>query len=211
MDNAFYVNLTSKQITQIPGVTFSPDYMRAFYNGQPLVNGTQLANPYSSPSSIRNVPTCVFLNGDVHVAYPPLQSGPIFLKVITDQGSVVTNGTVYASHRLSSSVWHGSGDYCLAMSFDTSPSGFMQAADPAVMIDGGNGLPIGGVYNYTVTAGYGANQTFKVTIPDIVVLPNTTTYVTISIPSGEVTTVTLTCDQANNCTQSTSTSSAKGG
>jgi len=210
--NAFYVNLTTKQITQIPGVTFSSDNKTAFYNGQPLTNGTMLATPYTSPSTIiRNIPTCLFLNGETHVAYPPLQSGPIFLKVVTDQGSVVTNGIVYASHRLSPSVWHGSGDYCLAMSLDTNSSGYMQAADPAVMMDGGDGLPIGGVYNYTVVAQYGTNQTFRVAIPDIVVQPNATTYITISIPSGEVTTVTTTCTQESSCTQSTSTTSAKGG
>jgi hypothetical protein len=210
--NAFYVNLTSGQVTQIPGVSFSPDYLQAFFNGQRIINGTVLANPYMSSSSVKNTPTCVYLNGDIHVAYPPVQSGPIFLKVVTDQGSLVKNGTVYASQRHSLSDWRGSGDYCLAMSYDTNPTGYMQIGDPADVMPGGDGLSLStGVYNYTVIAQYGANQSIKVAIPDIVVQGNETTYITISIPSGEVTTVTLTCNQANVCTQSTSTGSAKGG
>jgi hypothetical protein len=207
--NAFYVNLTSRQITQIPGVTFSSNYEQASYNGQPIINGTRLPTPYESPSSIRNVPTCVFLNGDVHVAYPPVQSGPIFLKVVTDQGSIVKNGTVYASQRLSLSDWNGSADYCLAMSYDTNSTGYMQVGDPADMMPGG-GVPISsGVYNYTVIAQYGANQSIRVVIPDIVVQGSLTTYITISIPSGEVTTVA--CGQGNSCTTTTESNAPGGG
>jgi len=44
--NAFYVNVTSKQVTQIPGVTFSSNYEQAFYNGQPIINGTRVPTPY---------------------------------------------------------------------------------------------------------------------------------------------------------------------
>ena len=207
--NTFYVNLQTQQIAQIPGVTFSSNYAEAFYNGQPIINGTRLPTPYASQSTtIRNIPTCVFLNGD-HAAYPPLQSGPIFLKVVTGQGSVVTNGTVYSSQRSSLTVWRGSADYCLGMSYDTNSTGYMQIGNPADTIDGGDGLSLSaGVYNYTVIAQYGANQSFRVDIPDIIVQPNTTTYITISIPSGEVTTVT--CAQGNACTTATATYSAEG-
>ena len=201
--NTFYVNLQTQQIAQIPGVTFSTNYTEAFYNGQPIINGTKLPTPYTSPSAIiTNIPTCVFLNGDIHVAYPPIQSGPIFLKVVTDQGSVVTNGTVYASQRLSLSDWNGSGDYCLALSYDTNSTGYMQVGAPADVMAGGDGLSLSaGVYNYTVIAQYGANQSFKVAMTDIVVQANMTTYITISIPSGEVTTIT--CGQGNSCTTAT--------
>jgi hypothetical protein len=208
--NAFYVNLTSRQITQIPGVTFSNSYQQALYNGQPIINGTRLPTPYESPSSVRNIPTCVFLNGDIHVAYPPLQSGPIYLKVVTDQGSIVKNGTVYASQRLSLSDWQGSADYCLAISYDTNSTGYMQVGAPADVMPGGDGLSLSaGVYNYTVIAQYGANQSIRVAIPDIVVQPNMTTYITISIPSGEVTTVT--CGQGNGCATTTQSSAPGGG
>jgi hypothetical protein len=207
--NAFYVNLQTQQIAQISGVMFSSNYSEAFYNGQPIINDTRLPTPYSSPSTtISNIPTCVFLNGDVHVAYPPVQSGPIYLKVVTDQGSVVTNGTVYASQRLSLSDWNGSSDYCLAMSYDTNSTGYMQVGNPADTMVGGGISLYGGVYNYTVIAKYGANQSIRVAIPDIAVQSNTTTYITISIPSGEVTTVT--CGQGNSCTTVTTTYSAEG-
>ena len=201
--NTFYVNLQTQQIAQIPGVTFSTNYAEAFYNGQPIINGTRLPTPYTSPSAtITNIPTCVFLNGDTHVAYPPIQSGPIFLKVVTDQGSLVTNGTVYASQRLSLSDWNGSADYCLALSYDTNSTGYMQVGAPADVMAGGDGLSLSaGVYNYTVIAQYGANQSFKVAMTDIVIQANMTTYITISIPSGEVTTIT--CGQGNSCTTAT--------
>jgi hypothetical protein len=82
----------------------------------------------------------------------------------------------------------------------------MQVGNPADTMAGGGISLFGGVYNYTVIAHYGANQSIRIAIPDIVVQPNTTTYITISVPSGEVTTVT--CSQGNSCT--TTTSSAKG-
>jgi hypothetical protein len=40
--NAFYVNLQSKQLTLFPGVTFNSNYTQAFYNGEPITNGTRL-------------------------------------------------------------------------------------------------------------------------------------------------------------------------
>jgi hypothetical protein len=43
--NAFYVNLNTKSLTLIPGVTFSGSYTQAFYNGQPITNGTKLQIP----------------------------------------------------------------------------------------------------------------------------------------------------------------------
>lgn len=42
--NAYYVNLHSMQITIIPGVSFV-DSHHAFYNGQPITNGTRLPIP----------------------------------------------------------------------------------------------------------------------------------------------------------------------
>jgi len=208
--NAFYVNLTTSQITQIPGVAFSSNYEQATYNGQPIINGTRLPTPYESAFSVSNTSACVFPNGEGHADAPPLQSGgPIYLKVVTDQGSIVKNGTVYGSQRLGLSDWQGSADYCLALSYDTNSTGYMQVGAPEDVMPGGDGLSLSaGVYNYTVLAQYGANQSTRVAIPDIVVQPGTTTYVTISVPSGAMTTVT--CSQGNSCTTTTE-SDAPGG
>ena len=41
--NAFYVDAQTKLLTAYPGVTFSADYKQAYYNGQPITNGTRIA------------------------------------------------------------------------------------------------------------------------------------------------------------------------
>jgi hypothetical protein len=43
--NAFYVNLQTSQITLKPGITFSDNYENAYYNGEPITNGTQIPLP----------------------------------------------------------------------------------------------------------------------------------------------------------------------
>jgi len=43
--NAFYVDLQTKELTLIPGVTFSSDYRQAYYDGQPIINGTSIPIP----------------------------------------------------------------------------------------------------------------------------------------------------------------------
>jgi len=217
--NAFYVNLTSRQITQIPGVTFSPNYIQAFYNGQQIINGTSLPNPYSTATP-SNRSLCTFVNGDGHVSWTPLQSGPIYVKVITDQGVIVNNGTVFMTHSANYSNPHInngevhliSADYCLSLSSVSNTTGFIQVADPGAVTDGGDGLNLTGYYNFTVSAAYGANRPLQIVVPQLFdATSNATIYITISVPSGEVTIVTIACSQANACTQSTTTSSAKGG
>lgn len=43
--NVFYVNAQTKLLTLYPGVTFSQDYRQAYYNGQPITNGTRISGP----------------------------------------------------------------------------------------------------------------------------------------------------------------------
>jgi hypothetical protein len=205
--NAFYVNLQTHQVVQIPGVTFSSDYRQAFYNGQPIINGTRLPTPYTT-TPVTNIPTCTWLDGTMRVLFGPMNStnstnGTISVKVVTSQGTVVTSGMMYISHRISASDWNGSADYCEALSSDTSTTGFMQVTDHP-----GNGLPPSGVYNFTVIGEYGANQTFRVVVPDVAVQPGTATYVTVSIPSAEVTV--SVCSQENSCSTTTTTITTKG-
>ena len=40
--NAFYVNVTSHMLILKPGVTFSSGYETAYYDGQPITNGTSI-------------------------------------------------------------------------------------------------------------------------------------------------------------------------
>jgi hypothetical protein len=153
------------------------------------------------------VPTCTFLNGQTHVLFPPLQqSGPIYLKVITSQGTL-TNGTVFAAHQASASDSQGSADYCISLSADTNSTGFMQISDTGAVET--NGLPLGGAYNFTVRAGY-QGETFQVAVPQIVVQPNAITYITISIASGEVVELTVACEPGNACSSATATISGSG-
>jgi hypothetical protein len=125
--DAFYVNLTTRQILPIPGVTFSQNYTEASYDGRPIINGTRLPTPYTAPGTVvQNTPTCTWPNGDRHVLWTPMNSslsatGSIYLRVVTDQGrATVTSGMVYATHRISTSDWLGSVDYCESLSSDTN-------------------------------------------------------------------------------------------
>ena len=43
--DAFYVNLQSHLLDLKPGVTFNSNYSQAYYNGQPITNGTKLPIP----------------------------------------------------------------------------------------------------------------------------------------------------------------------
>ncbi len=201
--NAFYVNQTTGEVARIPGVTFSNDYEQAFYNGQPLINGTRLPTPYMESSSVTTSGNwCTYLDGLRHYLQTPLPRGPIYMRVITDQGAIVTNGTVFASNRAGVTDWQGSDNYCVYLSADTNATGFMQVTETL--------FGQGGVYNFTVVANYGANQSARVAIPDIVVQPHTVSYLTVSIPSGQVTMVTVTCNPGEACSTATATSS-KGG
>ena len=43
--NAFYVSLQTHLLVLKTGVTFNSNYSQAYYNGQPITNGTSLPNP----------------------------------------------------------------------------------------------------------------------------------------------------------------------
>jgi hypothetical protein len=186
-----------------------PLFTGTFLSVRGTASGANTSTTIRSASTIANgtgAPTCTFLNGQGHVLFPPLQqSGPIYLRVVTTQGTVVTNGTVFATHMLSPSDSLGSADYCMLLASDTNATGYMQVSDSGAVTLGGDGLPLGGAYNFTVRAGYGRSQPLQVAIPEIVVQPNTITYITISVPSGEVTTVTTTCSPGNGCATATTT------
>lgn len=43
--NAFYVDLQTHLLVLKPGVTFNSNYSQAYYNGEPIANGTTLPTP----------------------------------------------------------------------------------------------------------------------------------------------------------------------
>jgi hypothetical protein len=156
------------------------------------------ATTASSPSG----PSC---GGPDFKLLTPMQNGSIYLKVVTDQGSVITNnGTVFVTHEVpaASGVSGGKADYCLRLSGNAT--GYMELA-------ANDGLPQTGSYNMTLAAGYNQGSGYVATIPAFTVPSNATTYVTVSVPSGDVTIVTSVQGSSPVTTTTTATSIKNGG
>jgi YVTN family beta-propeller protein len=118
----------------------------------------------------------------------PAPKGTVYMKVVTDQGMVVTNGTLIVTKAGD----FGSLTYCISLS-DVNGTGYLQLADHL----NGPGFITSGYYNVTLWAGYynynvtnNPGPLYWATIPSIQVHPNSTIYVTVSVPSGVVTVVT---------------------
>jgi hypothetical protein len=141
-------------------------------------------------------PSC---GGPIFKLLTPAQNGSIYLKVVTDQGFVITNngpvdnGTVFVTHT-GPAASGGKADYCLRLG--GNGTGYMELA-------ANDGLPQTGSYNLTLFAGYSEGPGFQGTIPPSTVQPDTIVYVTVSVPSGEVTT--MTCARGGDCTNTTTT------
>ncbi len=138
----------------------------------------------------------------------PAPKGTVYMKVVTDQGTVVTNGTLVVTKAGD----FGSMNYCISMS-DVNGTGYLQLADHL----NGPGFITSGYYNVTLWAGYyDPNVTnnpppwYWATIPSIQVHPNSTVYVTVSVPSGVVTVVTSN-EGSSAVTTTTSATTIKNG
>jgi hypothetical protein len=127
----------------------------------------------------------------------PTQGGPIYLKIVTDQGSAVPdNGTVFVTH----AGPKGTANYCLGLPFNATGYVGLAASD---------GLAQTGSYNMSLFAGYNQGPGYQGTLPAFTVQPNTTVYVTVSVPSGTVTIES--CPQGgNSCTTTTATATTIG-
>lgn len=104
-----------------------------------------------------------------------LQNGPMYLKVMTDQGAIVDNGTVLVTHVGT----NGMADYCIDF-----PGGSRPNSTGYFSITANDGLSPTGKYNLTllvyepIAGGYvGSLQSFNVTT-------NTSVAVSWSVPSG---------------------------
>ncbi|MDA4115687.1 MAG: hypothetical protein OK442_03935 [Thaumarchaeota archaeon] len=98
------------------------------------------------------------------------ENGSIFFKILTDQGSLVTNGSVLVTHSVSGNRT----TYCLRL--EPSVTGFVELAN--------DGLPQAGVYNLTFAAGYDQGPVIQASVYLFSAQPNTSIHVIVSIPSG---------------------------
>ncbi|MGH9917320.1 MAG: hypothetical protein ACRD6W_00390, partial [Nitrososphaerales archaeon] len=106
------------------------------------------------------------------------ENGSIFFKIQTDQGSLVTNGSVLVTHSVSGNRT----TYCLRL--EPSATGFIELAN--------DGLPQAGVYNLTFAAGYDQGPGIQASVYLFSVQSNTSIHVTVSVPSGMAQIVTST-------------------
>jgi hypothetical protein len=152
-----------------------------------------------SSSSASPVLAC---GGQAFRLLTPLQSGPISLKVTTDQGAIVNNGTVFVTHTVpaSAGISDRTANYCLRL--EGNATGYLELA-------ANDSLPMTGSYNLTLFAGYNQGPGYQGTIPSFTLQPDTTVFVTLSVPSGEVTVVS--CAQGNSCSTTTTTATTSSG
>lgn len=133
----------------------------------------------------------------------PAQNSSLFLRVVTDQGSVITNnGTVFVTPPSEGASGHPQtsiGDYCLRL--DGNATGYMP-----LMVAGS--YPTSGSYNMTIFAGYANGPGYQGSVPAVTVPANSTVYVTVSVPSGKVTVVDC---QAGTCSTTTSAATTLSG
>ena len=110
----------------------------------------------------------------------------VYVKVVTDQGTVITNGSLVADQLENMTNGYETSHYCISLS-DVQGSGYVRLAD---LNQSGSSASIitGGYYNVTLVAGLN-NQGlwYMATIPSIPISPNSIVYVTVSVPSGMVT------------------------
>jgi hypothetical protein len=127
----------------------------------------------------------------------PQENGSIFLKILTDQGSLITNGSVLVTHSVSlgPQLLANRTTYCLRL--QPSANGFIELAN--------DGLPQSGSYNLTFAAGYDQGPGTWDSVYLFSVQPNTSIYVTVSVPSREAVIVTST---TGNSTVTTVTTTA---
>jgi hypothetical protein len=148
-------------------------------------SSTTIAGESSTSASLTSsLPTCY---ETLDTVINPAPEGTVYMKVVTDQGAVITNGTLFVTQdgKTAYDVAHGGGttaNYCIKLS-DVNSTGYLQLAANATFITSGH-------YNMTLMAVYNQGAWYVATIPSIQVHPNSTVYVTVSVPSGAVTVVT---------------------
>ena len=170
------------------------------------------AEPSTSTSTTVNFSNC---NGPpANTLLNPAPKGTVYMKVVNDQGTVITNGTlfVFSSGNQIDGNHLTRSDYCISLG-DVNGTGYLQLA----VINGTGGAAenstflTSGVYDVTLMAGYDQGPGYTATIPTIQVQPNSTIYVTVSVPSGVVTIVTSNDVSTAITTTTTSATTVKNG
>jgi YVTN family beta-propeller protein len=141
----------------------------------------------TSTSTTVNLPAC---GAPTNTVLNPAPKGTAYMKVVTDQGTVITNGSLFVT-QVGNMSW-GSGvqtHYCINLS-DVNGTGYLQLATKNTLNRLDANFITSGYYNVTLMAGYNLGQGYLATIPSIQVHSNSTVYVTVSVPSGVVTVVT---------------------
>lgn len=124
---------------------------------------------------------------------------PIYLKVTSDDGSPITNGSVLVAH-------YGpavNGVSCVVKA-DQVP--LKPLTNGYTMVSMNASLPLAGNYNLTLTVGYGG-KTFTSQPPVAAGGPMTPVYITVVVPSGLL----VYSDCINGSCQTTSMKTASGG
>ena len=134
----------------------------------------------------------------------------VYVKVVTGQGTVITNGSLIVSQLENMTNGYETSHYCISLS-DVQGSGYVRLAD---LNQSGSSASIitGGYYNVTLVAGLN-NQGlwYMATIPLIPISPNSIVYVTVSVPSGTVTIVTTSGGSGAVTTTTTSATTINNG
>jgi hypothetical protein len=170
------------------------------------------AEPSTSTSTTVNLFNCD--GPPANTLLNPAPKGTVYMRVVTDQGTVITNGSlfVFSSGNQTDGSHVIRSDYCINLS-DVNGTGYLQLA----VINGTGGVTenstflTSGVYDVTVMTDYDQGLGYTATIPPIMVHPNSTIYVTVSVPSGVVTVVTSNEGSSAVTTTTTSATIIKNG
>jgi hypothetical protein len=119
--------------------------------------------------------------GPTNTLLNPAPKGTVYMKVVNDQGTVITNGSlsVTQSGNLTNGERGDTNGYCISMG-DVNGTGYLQLGAINMTLPD-RGFIASGYYNVTLVAGYDQGPWYLATIPSIQVNPNSTIYVTVSV------------------------------
>jgi hypothetical protein len=158
-------------------------------------NTTAVSSPVLNNSNDNHLPD--YCGNAIFPVLGKQENGSIFLKIVTDQGAAVDNGSVLVTHVVFSSppATANRTTYCLRL--EPNATGFIDLAN--------DGLAQAGNYNLTFSAGHDQGPRTWASVYLFSVQPNTSIYVTVSVPSRVAQIVTST---TGNSTVTTVTTTA---